>query len=113
VHEVGAVVGAALEAEPGRPLGQRQGGGREVSEVGLFEGETGRSLAEAVDGPERRAIAVEAGDTPGAGQVAAGDGGLGARWRRASKKLSRKALSASAPGIRGVRLHFSSGRRIG
>jgi hypothetical protein len=77
VHEVGAVVGAALEAEAVRALRQGQGCGGEVGEVGYFEGEAGGAFAEAVDGPEWRAVAVEARDAPGAGEVAAGDRRLG------------------------------------
>jgi hypothetical protein len=93
VHEVGAFVGAALEAEPGRPLGQRQAGGGEVGDVGVFEGEAGGAFAEAVDGPEGRAVAVEAGDAPGAGEVAAGDGGLGVAVEEAERNIAGKMIS--------------------
>jgi hypothetical protein len=77
VHQVQAVVGAPLEAEALRPFGEGEGRRREVGGVGVFEAGPGTALAEAEDGPERRAVAPEPGDAPGAGEVAFGGGGLG------------------------------------
>jgi hypothetical protein len=75
VHQVEPAIGARLEAEARGALGDRERGGGEVGEIGRLrgvEGEPRPVLAEAVDGPERRPVAPQAGNPPRPGQLGLG-----------------------------------------